>query len=210
MRRHSNSLLRGLLGMALLATLGTSMAQTADREPLQVSVRREGFVPYMPHASYRINIKVPQAKLQEGWRCCWIEAFSRPVAALLSQQELKTVAGNDVDVQLDSERTEYSLRELAPGNFEGALYLSSTQGWGTRAARIYVHLYQSAEGVDSMYDPRTERYRVLGRQGNRVANDFLLDPFITVRFMYAPRPAQPPLRSDGTVPGAPPSQLPHY
>lgn len=208
--RRGNTMHRGLLLLVLSATLGTSMAQTGDREPLQVSVRRESFGSYMPRAGYRINIRVPQAKLQEGWRCCWIEAYSRPVAALLSEQEQKTVAGNDANVQLDSERTESSLRELAPGIFEGALYLSSTQEWGSHAARIYVHLYQSADRVDSPYDPRTERYRGLGRQGNRVASDFLLDPFITVRFMYSPRPAQPPLRSDGTVPGAPPSQLPHY
>ncbi|MBC7917429.1 MAG: hypothetical protein H7Y28_06440 [Rhodoferax sp.] len=200
---------RCVLLLALFATLGANAAPASDREPLQVSVWREGFVPYMPHASYRINVKVPQAKLQEGWRCCWIEAFSRPVATLLTSQEQRTVAGNDVDVQLDSERTEYSLRELAPGIFEGSLYLSSTQGWGSRAARIYVHLYQNAEGVDSPYDPRTERYRGLGRQGNRVASDFLLDPFITVRFMYPPRPTQLPIRPGDTVPGAPPSQLPN-
>lgn len=186
--RRRQTMHHGLMGM-LLAILGVSTAQAADREPLQISVRREGFVPYMPHASYRINIKVPEAKLYEGWRCCWIEAFSRPVAAQLSLQEQKTVAGNDVDVLLDSRRTEASIRELAPGIFEGSLFLSSTQGWGSRAARIYVHLYQPAEGV---------------------VNDFLLDPFITVRFMYPPRPVQPSLRPGDTVPGAPPSQLPHY
>jgi hypothetical protein len=208
--RPGHMMQRGLLGMVLLAALGTGAAQAVDREPLQISVRREGFVPYVPHASYRINIKVPEAKLYEGWRCCWIEAFSRPVAAQLSLQEQKTVAGNDIDVQLDSGRTEASIRELAPGIFEGSLFLSSTQGWGSRAARIYVHLYQPAEGIDSPYDPRTERYRGLGRSDNRVASDFLLDPFITVRFMYPPRPVQPPLRPGDTVPGAPPSQLPHY
>lgn len=210
--RRGNMMYRCLLAM-LLAALGISTAQAADREPLQISVRREGFVPYMPHASYRINIKVPEAKLYEGWRCCWIEAFSRPVAAQLSLQEQKTVAGNDVDVQLDSGRTEASIRELAPGIFEGSLFMSSTQGWGSRAARIYVHLYQPLEGIDSQYDPRMERYRGLGRPDNRVASDFLLDPFITVRFMYPPRPLhpnQPPLRPGETVPGAPPSQLPHY
>lgn len=200
----------GLLGIVLLASLIAGPAHAADREALQVSVRREGFVPYMPHANYRITIQVPEAKLYEGWRCCWIEAFSRPVAAQLSLQEQKTVAGNDVDVQLDSERTESSIRELAPGIFEGTLFLSSTQGWGSRAARIYVHLYQPATGVESTpYEQRPERYHGLGRQDKRVAHDFLMDPFITVRFMYPPRP-QPAIRPDGTVPGAPPSQLPHY
>jgi hypothetical protein len=203
-----------LLGAALLAALVASEARAADREPLQVTVRREGFVPYVPHARYRINIQVPQAKLLEGWRCCWLEAFSRPVAAQLSLQAQKTVAGNDVDVQLDAWRTESSIRELAPGLFEGELFLSSTQGWGNHAARIYVHLYQAAQGMDNAYDPRTEHLRGPGRPDNRVADDFLRDPFITVRFMYAPRPLQPsfqpPLRPGDTVPGAPPSQLPHY
>lgn len=190
----------GLLWMALLAW-GTTTARAADYEPLQVQVRREGVVPYTPYADYRITIKVPESKLVEGWTCCWIEAFSRPVAAMLSQQEQRPVAGNDVDVQLDSRRTEASLREVAPSVFEGSLYLSSTRGWGDRAARIYVHLYQP-----------TPDYAGPPWQGSRLASDFLKNPAITVRFMYPPRalPNLPPLRPGDTVPGAPPSQLPHY
>ena len=190
----------GLLWMALLVG-SAATARAADYESLQVQVRREGVVPYTPYASYRINIKVPESKLQEGWICCWIEAFSRPVAAMLSAQEQQPVAGNDEDVRLDSPRTEASLREVAPSVFEGSLYLSSTRGWGDRAARIYVHLYQP-----------TPDYAGPAWQASRVASDFLKNPAITVRFRYPPRalPNLPPLRPGDTVPGAPPSQLPHY
>ncbi len=191
-----------------------AVPQTATRETptptpvLKVNVRREGFVPYMPHANYRITIQVPEAKLQEGWRCCWIEAYPHAVAAVLARQEQKPVAGNDSDIQLDADRTETSLREMAPGIFGGDLFVASTQPWGSHTARIYVHLYQNANGADgTAYAEPAQRYRV---PGNRIASEFLRDPAITVRFLYPPRPAQPALRPGDTVPGAPPSQLSHY
>jgi hypothetical protein len=177
----------------LLATaaLATGAAEPEPQAGLKVTVRREGVVPYLPHASYRISIQAPPEKLLEGWRCCWIEAFSRPTAKALSAQWQTSVAGNDPQVQLDANRSEHSLREVAPGRFEGNLWLSARQAAGSHTARIYIHLYQPQDG-----------------HATRIASQFLQDPFISVRFMYPHVPQPLPLRPGDVVPGAPPSQLP--
>ena len=195
-RARMGRLHHALAAVALGTLLATTPFATGAAEPephatLKVTVRREGVVPYLPHASYRISIQVPPERLLEGWRCCWIEAFSKPTAAALSAQWQTGVAGNDPQVQLDANRSEHSLREVAPGRFEGNLWLSARQAAGSHTARIYVHLYQLQDGY-----------------GPRIASHFLQDPFIAVRFMYPRMPQPLPLRPGDVVPGAPPSQLP--
>jgi hypothetical protein len=171
----------------------TELAQATQSARLQVTVRREGFVPYMPHANYRISIQAPPELLAQGWRCCWIEAYSKPTAALLRKQWKKFVAGNEPNVLLDAARSEASLRQVGLGLFDGYLSLSSPKETGSHIARIYVHLYQAQD----VYIERT-------------AYEFLHAPFVTVRFMYAPNSPHDAPYPRTTVPGAPLSQLPQF
>jgi hypothetical protein len=177
-----------------------STAQTGQK--LRLSSRREGINPYLPGASHLISIQIPEEALREGWRCCWIEAFSRETANALSAQYGKTVFGNESDLIFDAARTESSLRQVAPGIFTGYLALDSVRRTGSHSVRLYVHLYRLEDAGDASFyrpvSPQSDRSR------DRIARNFLDEPVLTVRFMYA---------ANGGLPNrtqAPPSQLPNY
>lgn len=187
-------------------------AAAPSTQKLRLSSRREGIIPYLPGASYRISIRVPEEAIRQGWRCCWIDAFSRDTASQLSVQYRKTVVGNEADVILDAARAEASLRQIAPGVFEGYLPLASTRRTGSHAARLYVHLYRNGigdgpgdvmlpdDGIENGGSPRGAGYE---RGRYRYARNFLDEPVLTVRFAYAPNGTAVDRR------GSPPSQLPH-
>lgn len=183
----------------LASPLAVLSAQNGQK--LRLSSRREGINPYLPGASHLISIQVPEVALREGWRCCWIEAFSRETANALSTQYGKSVLGNEPDLIFDAARTESSLRQIAPGIFTGYLALDSMQRAGSHAARLYVHLYRLDAGEASRYRPVSPQF---DRSRERVARNFLDEPVLTVRFMYAANGA---LRDRSQVP---PSQLPNY
>lgn len=174
---------------------------TQSGQKLRLSSRRLGINPYRPGANYVVSIQVPTEALREGWRCCWIEAFSRETANALSAQYGRTIIGNDPEVIFDAARTESFLRQVAPGVFESTLALDSLHRTGSHAARLYVHLYRFADSSDVPSDrslsPQFDRSR------ERVARNFLDEPVLTVRFMYATRGAVPDRIQ------APPSQLPN-
>ena len=184
-------------------------AMPGENRTLMLSTRREGINPYLPGAYHVISIRVPEEALQQGWRCCWIEAFSRETAGALSAQYRKPVAGNDADLVFDAARTESLLRQVAPGIFEAPLMLGSVRRAGNHAARLYVHLYRSNDDTGSDTG-QGSRPAGLGQRSpaaserHRFARNFLDEPVLTVRFMTAPAGA-----AQGDA-GAPPSQLPHY
>lgn len=184
----------------LASPLVTSSTQAGQK--LRLSSRREGFNPYLAVASHLISIQVPEEALREGWRCCWIEAFSRETANALASQYGKSVVGNEPDVLFDAARTESSLRQVAPGIFSGYLALDSMRRTGSHAVRLYVHLYRLEDAGDaSRYRPVLPQF---DRSRERIARNFLDEPVLTVRFMYA---------ANGGLPNrtqAPPSQLPNY
>jgi len=171
-------------------------------EKLRISTRREGINPYLPGANHLISIQVPEATLQEGWRCCWIEAFSLETARALSEQYRKPVQGNSPDVFLDAVRTESSLRQVAPGRFQGYLALQSSRHAGSHSAKLYVHLYrlESPDGAARYRAP----FPSLERGLDRIARNFLEEPVLTVRFAYSQGHDQAGRNQ------APPSQLPNY
>lgn len=176
-----------------------------SQQKLRLSSRREGINPYQPGANRLISIQVPEQALREGWRCCWIEAFSRDTANALSAQYRKPVFGNEPDLIFDAARAESSLRQIAPGVFEGYISLQSARRAGSHSAHLYVHLYRLQEAGDA---GDASRYRSamqpFDRQRDRVARNFLDEPVLTVRFTYAASGAL----GGGTQ--APPSQLPNY
>ncbi|MBL8524743.1 MAG: hypothetical protein JNN20_13715 [Betaproteobacteria bacterium] len=216
--------LRGCAVVSLLVSLNTAAHVPTEEttlaspyaiqgaqsgQKLRVSSRREGIYPYLPGASYVISIRVPEQALREGWRCCWIDAFSRETANRLSAQYGKSVIGNEVDLVVDAAQAESSLRQITPDLFEGYVRLASIQRAGSHAARLYVHLYRT-DGVSDTApayeygDPRfSVRTSFVERGRYRYARNFLDEPVLTVRFAY------PPNASSGRS-GAPPSQLPNY
>ncbi len=182
-----------------------------ENRNLRLSTRREGINPNLPGANHVITIRVPEEALQQGWRCCWIEAFSRETAGVLSAQYGKAVAGNDADLVFDASGTESSLRQVAPGIFEAALMVGSARRTGNLSARLYVHLYRSGTGIDSVPDAgQSRRSAAVGQwapaahERHRFARNFLDEPVLTVRFMSSPAGA-----AQGET-NVPPSQLPHY
>ncbi len=182
-----------------------------ENRSLRLSTRREGSNPQLPGAYHVISIRVPEEALLQGWRCCWIEAYSRETAAALSAQYGKPVAGNDADLLFDAARTESLLRQVAPGIYEAPLLLGSARRAGNHAARFHVHLYRSDDGTGSGTDTG-QRSRLAGlgprfpaaHERDRIARNFLDEPVLTVRFMTAPAGPAP-----GGA-GVPPSQLPHH
>jgi hypothetical protein len=189
-----------------------SIAAAPSTQKLRLSSRREGIIPYLPGASHRISIRVPEEAIRQGWRCCWIDAFSRETANQLSAHYRKTVAGNDADVMFDAARAEASLRQVAPGVFEGYLPLASSRRVGSHAARLYVHLYRHGVGDgtgDVMLPDDANEYSgalrgaAFERGRYRYARNFLDEPVLIVRFAYAPH------RASVDRAGAPPSQLPN-
>jgi len=194
-------------GIGQVALLPAAMP--GENRILRLSTRREGINPYLPGAYHVISIRVPEEALQQGWRCCWIEAYSRETAAALSAQYGKPVAGNDADLLFDAARTESLLRQVAPGIYEAPLLLGSARRAGNHAARLHVHLYRSDDGTGSEAG-QCSRPAGLGQRSpvtserHRFARNFLDEPVLAVRFMTAPAGAAP-----GGA-GVPPSQLPHY
>ena len=221
-----------LSGFGLLVALGPGaalFAQTILEQPvlagaaapvpsqggasLHLSSRREGAFPYLPNAAYVITIRVPEEASREGWRCCWIEAYSKETAKLLSAQYRKTVIGNDPDMIFDAARTEASIRQIAPGIYEGYLALGGTRIARNYAARLYIHLYRLVGPVDGL-DVAQGEMLFAARTHDRVARNFLNEPVLNVRFMYQPRNGWD--NENGTrygqpdLTGSPPSQLPNY
>ncbi len=178
---------------------------------LQIFQRRDGFVPYLPDASYAITIRAPESALQQGWRCCWIEAYSTQTATALSAEYGKPVRSNPPDVLFDSARTEASIRQIAPGSFTAYLALRSARNEGSHLAQLYVHLYRpSSDGESSAEEDRGEirksaRYE---RARYRVARNFLEEPALTIRFIYRPKDYQSSTADRIRTPPA--SQLPNY
>ena len=174
----------------------------SDGGKLRLSTRLEGINLYLPGANHLISIQVPESALQEGWRCCWIEAFSLETARALSEQYRKPVYGNGPDVLLDSMRTESSLRQVAPGRFQGYLALQSPKRIGSHAAKLYVHLYR----LDNPDDAAQYRAPFPSRERGleRIARNFLDEPVLTVRFAYSQG------HDHAGRNQAPPSQLPNY
>jgi hypothetical protein len=178
--------------------------QSATR--LELSARRDGIVPYLPHARHVITIRAPESALQQGWRCCWIEAYSLENAKILSGKFTKPVQGNPPDIVFDATRTEASIRQIAPDIFQADVAIGSTRSEGSHLARLYVHLYRIEEtGINADYDVTHTRHRT--STSNRVALNFLEASSLPIRFTYAPpghnwTPANTPRN-------AVPSQLPN-
>lgn len=178
---------------------------------LQIFQRRDGFVPYFPDASYTITIRAPESALQQGWRCCWIEAYSTQTAAALSAEYRKAVRSNPPDVLFDSARTEASIRQIAPASFTANLVLGSARYEGSHLAQLYVHLYRPTTSGESPADEdRGENIKsaFYERARYRVARNFLEEPALTVRFIYRPKDYQPSTADQIRTP--PSSQLPNY
>lgn len=165
--------------------------QSATR--LELSTRREGIVPYLPHASHVITINAPESALRQGWRCCWIEAYSLEDAKILSTKFTKSVHGNPPDIVFDATRTEASIRQIAPNIFRAYLAIGSTRNEGSHLARLYVHLYRNEETeIITEHGAKHARQRsdasdyASERKGNRVALNFLEESVLPIRFTYAP------------------------
>ena len=186
-------------------------ALNPSSKKLQIFQRREGFVPYLPGASYAITIRAPESALQQGWRCCWIEAYSVQAAAALSAEYGKPVRSNPPDLLFDSARTEASIRQIAPGSFTASLALGSARNEGSHLAQLYVHLYRPSTSGESPADEdrgENRKSAFYERARYRVARNFLEEPALTVRFMYRPKDYQPSTADQIRTP--PPSQLPNY
>lgn len=179
-------------------------AQSASR--LELSARREGIAPYLPNARHIITMTAPESALQQGWRCCWIEAYSFENAKLLSDKFAKSVQGNPPDIIFDAVRTEASIRQIAPNIFQADVAIGSSRGEGSHSARLYVHLYRHGE-IDINADYNVAHTRHTTSTSNRLALDFLEASALPIRFTYAP-PGQS-LRPTSTPRGTVPSQLPN-
>lgn len=181
---------------------------------LELAARLEGLAPYLPDARYVITIAAPQFALQQGWRCCWIEAYSLENAKILSRKFMKSVQGNPPDIVFDAARTEASIRQIAPNIFQADVAIGSTRAEGGHLARLYVHLYRieevdisSGNGIAHTKQRGNANDHGFEPASNRVALNFLEASALPIRFSYAPSghnwgSANPPR-------DAVPSQLPN-
>jgi hypothetical protein len=155
-----------------------------------------------------LTVKVPLTALQQGWRCCWIEAYSHDAARQLSAQIGRTVLGNADDLLFDAAATESAIRQIAPGVYEVPLQLSSRRRSGNQPARLYVHLYRSLNqgSAHHEHDGHSQLsvagYASYFVQRDREARYFLDEPVLNVSF---PISALPRASQQLSVP----SQLPN-